>query len=335
MRGVPSGIEVVRHVPQHLVEGYRNGTIRLWGGDLRRFDGTIAGFLTEGSDLVRQLRQGTPIQPVQLLQAVGDAKMAAQIASGIGMLNLGVQVAGFAMIRRHLDGIAQQVGTVRAELEAVGHVVGWLEMAKLAELRADAGNALADAERAARQGECPLFQTARSRADHARRKLVELLREMDRKGRLVAQHRLFRELMGMAILLAAVEARCDKAVEGPAQAAADLAATVADLRQLSDRFAAVATDFRAAPRDHLRLGEAGRAELLDGVRRVGSVLGRLRGHATKFRLQALLALDDDGWEELTMPTDATLACLTFVGDDGAALARQLEALDAEPAASRV
>jgi len=123
MSGLPSGIEVSRYVPEHLVQEYLDGILTLWGGELRRKNGSIAGFLTEGSTLIQRVNEGLPIQPSQLMQAVGNAEFAAHLATGIGVVNLGVQVAGFAIVARRLDRIALQVEVVRDELRAVGEGV--------------------------------------------------------------------------------------------------------------------------------------------------------------------------------------------------------------------
>lgn len=333
MSGLPSGIEVVRHVPLHLVEDFRKGAVKLWGGEMRRLDGTIAGFLTEGPDLIRRAQHGSPIEPTLFVQAVGDAKLAAQLASGIGLVNLGVQVAGFAMVARRLDGIGRQIEAVCEKLRAVGEDTGWLRANALAGLRADAAHALAVAERAERRAVRALFDEAKSKADRTRRHLVELLDGMSAGGRLLAQHGLFEELTKMAVLLAATEARCDDAAEGPGQAARDLASSAAPLRARVDHLAAKARDFRSSPRELLLIGDAGREALKASVRAAKEAVARLEGHIPQLHLQDVLGLDAAGWTALvTAGQDHALACLTFSGTDGAALANEVSARRAGSAA---
>lgn len=331
MNGLPSGIDIVKQIPLHLIDGWRSGEYWVDGGTLRRMNGTFAGFLTEGPGLVRHVQQGLPIQPAQLMQAVGNAKLAAQLATGIGVLNLGVQVAGFSMVAQRLDGITRQIEAVRDELQTVGEDVGWLKAFVLAGLRADVGNAIADGERAARQGNAALFNDAKGKADHARRHTVELMREMVAHRRLVAQHRIFSELLNMAVVLAATEARCTLAVESAELAATDLVEAVAELRMLADQFRAFGTDFQKAPRDHLRLGQDGRSRMLAAVGAAGTLVGRLRGHATQLRLQSLLGLDADAWQKATsLEGDGAISYIKFVGDEGEALAEHLTELDRDP-----
>ena len=315
MSGLPSGLSVLRQVPQHLVDGYVAGEYQLWGGVLRRATdtgrGQIVGFLTEGRDLIRQMEQNLPISPQALQAAVGNARMAAQLAAGIGVLNLGVQVAGFAMVMRRLDRIAGQIEAMHADLRRIGEDVAWLRTYQLAELRADAQNAVATAERGARQGNPDSMNRAKTDAGRVRRLLVNLCNEMLVTGRAVGQRVLFEEFVTLWVLLVHTEARCDEAVEGAGQAARDLEASARDLRRLADGFRDQVRNFGRNPMALLKIGDAGRSETKRLRGRVSDLVGRLESYVPQLRLQDALGLGTADWQALVAPGDGgALTCIT-------------------------
>jgi hypothetical protein len=319
MSGLPSGISVLRHVPVHLVDGFASGEFRLWGGVLRRAtdpgQGQIVGFLTEGWELVRQVNQSMPIDAGALNAAIGNAQMASQLASGIGVLNLGVQVAGFAMVLRRLDQIAGRIDQLGKELRTIGEDVEWVKGVQIAGLRADAANAVATAERAIRLDDRTLLNQAKTLGDRVRRHLVKICGEMLDTGKAVPQRALFEEFVKLAVLVAYAEARCEEAVSGADLAAKDLSIGTEDLRGLSNSFRDQVLNFDSNPLALLRIGEAGRVATKEGVRRIDDVVGRLESYVPQLQLQHALGLDGAGWSRLVAPEDGgALTCITFEGD---------------------
>jgi hypothetical protein len=315
MSGLPSGVSVLRHVPQHLVEGFTLGEFRLWGGVLRRTGGPgkgqIVGYLTEGRELVRQIEQNVPIDSQALQAAVGNVQLVSQLTLGIGVLNLGVQVAGIAMVMRRLNRIAGQIDAVRGDLHAVGESVDWLAMERMASIRASAGNAIATTERGLRQGDRALLNHAKTLGDHVRRHLTLLCEEMLVTGRAVPQRILFEEFLKLGVLVAYAESRCDEAVEGPQQAALDLANSAAQFRALSNSFRDRVSDFARNPRELLTIGNSGRAETKAITRRTDDLVDRLESYVPQLELQHALGLDAAGWRALTAPEDRSyITCIT-------------------------
>ncbi|MFC3124341.1 hypothetical protein ACFOD4_04645 [Pseudoroseomonas globiformis] len=315
MSGIPSGISVLCHIPQHLVEGFISGEFRLDGGVMRRAagagQGQIVGILIEGKDLVRQVQQGLPIDTQALQAAIGNAQMASQLSLGIGVLNLGVQVAGFAMVLHRLDRIAGQIKAVRGELQAIGQNVEWLAIEQMASLRADAANAIATAERAERQGDRNLLNHAKTLGDQVRRHLLNLCDQMLVTGRAIPQRSLFEELMKMGVLVAYAESRCDEAVEGSKQAALDLTASVTQFRKLSDSFRSRISSFESNPFELIRIGNVGRAEVKKLARRVDDLVSRLESYVPQLELQHALGLDAAEWRALTAPEAGSyITCIT-------------------------
>lgn len=319
MSGLPSGVSVLRHVPQHLVDGFMRGDYRLWGGVLRRTvgqgRGQIVGFLTEGWDLMRTVDQGLPVTADALRGAVGSAQMAAQLAALTGVLSLGVQIGGFVMLQRRLNNLTRQIDVVHAELRQVREDVRWLAKTQIAAIRADAESAISTAERAARQGDRQLFNQAKTAGDRARRFLVTLCEDMLVNGRAVPQRQLFETFMQLGVEVAHTEARCDEAVEGAGQAARDLTTTAATFRRLSDGFHEQTSNFQRNPLALLRVGEAGRADVKALSRRLAQMVDRLESYVPQLELQHIIGLDSQGWQAMVTPKDSgTLTCLTTDGE---------------------
>jgi hypothetical protein len=334
MSGFPSGISLVRSVPQHLVEGYTSGEYRLWGGVLRRAvdpgQGQIVGFLTEGADLARLAEQNLPLRLDALQAAVGNVQMASQLAAGMGVLNLGVQVVGFAMVMRRLDRISRQIEAIHGDLRRVGANVDWLVMSDLAALRARAENAIATANRAVRQRDPHLLNDAKTISDLARRQLVHLCEDMLAGRRAVPQRSLFAEFVNMAALVTFAEALCVEGVEGAGQAAADLAENVADLRAVADGFRRQVSEFRSNPLELLRLGQARREETRDLAGRMDDVVRRLEGYVPQLRLQHALGLDAAGWRALVAPEGGGPLTCIVADDPNAGDLLELVAANLEP-----
>jgi hypothetical protein len=312
MSGFPSFVSVVRYVPEHLLAGYESGALRLWGGAFRHQNGRFAGYLTEGFELTQHVQKGLPIDPARLMQTVGNAQMAAQLATGIGILNLGVQVAGFAIIAHRIDRIAGRIEAVHDELRSVGEGVDWLKLSAFAGLRADVAHAIDVAERASRRQAHALYDEAKSKADRCRRYLMNLVGEMTKSSTLLPQHPLYEEFVNLTVLLTDVEARCDEACEGAGQAAKNLARSASELRRLTNSFSERVHNFRGSPRQLLRIGGEGRADIKAAASRVGGVVGRLESYVPQLELQDILGLDAKDWRALTSPEGGgPLSCISF------------------------
>lgn len=310
-----SPIEVVCSIPLHLVDRYLDGSLELRGGVLRHRDGRIAGILTEGQTLVRQVENGMPVSPEHLMKALGNAQMATHLAWGISVLNLGVQAAGFAVLARRLDCIADQMKGLRCELEQIGEDVQWLKLVTLAELRSDAANAMAMAESASYLNSTTLFSQAKWKADGVRRHLTNLLQGMIDEGRALPQCDLFVEFIHASVLLATAEARCDEATEGAGRAAKNLRSSAGELRRLARAFRGQMHDFGASPRILLRVGSKGRPALKTLASRGEDLLDRLESYVPQLELQDALGLDAKGWQKLTDPDgSALLACIISTTD---------------------
>lgn len=312
-----SPLRFERFVPQHLLDRYLSGELVLRGSTLRRAAGTggggqIAGFLVEGQRLAQQVQDVAPTVQ-QLTAAVGNAAMAAQLASGIGVLNLGVSVVGFAVIARRLDRLADSIKRLDAELRAQGEVLDWLQADALLALDADARTALSLADRATRQNSPHLFNDARTRAEAARRRLVGHLSVMEAKGTSLRQHRMHHEFLAMAALLAHAEARCDEAVEGAGQAAAGLRPPAAELEAAASAFTA-RLDFHRSASDLLHLGPDARGEVKGAARAMAEMADRLASYAAELELRHVLGLDAAAYRALLpFAGDNRIVCVSVEG----------------------
>lgn len=132
----------LRAVPDYLMAGVRDGTLRIYGSSVREVStGRIAGFLQEAAPVgnlaiqaangplgpldtamnAMQLAQGEMLrqgvqrleQGVQLLQVMGVASLALSAAG------LGVSVVGFAVMSRKIDRVQSALEGVAGDIQAV------------------------------------------------------------------------------------------------------------------------------------------------------------------------------------------------------------------------
>ena len=319
MSGIPSFIVVERCIPARLLDAFLSGRLRAEGGILRWLNGPgrgrIAGHLTEGWDLAQAAQSGTPLGLSQLTSALGNAQMAAQLATGIGVLNLGVSVAGFAMIARRLDRIADSILVLQDGLRQVGADATWLRTDRMHELRAEARTALDLADRGSRQDNQVLFNEAKTRAGKTRRHLAGHLHDMQASGSLLREDRLYREFLSMSALLALTEARSTDAVEGAGRAVLELREATAELRRASDAFGAPLRNFQASARMLLGVADR-RAEVKTAAAGMDALVSRLESYVPQLELKAAFGLDTAGWQALTMPEGSSgIMCVTFDGPD--------------------
>ncbi len=320
MSGLPSGIVLERFVPAHLAQFVRDGSIEVWGGVLRWTKetgrgGRIAGFLTEGWALAQQVSSNVPLDLSQLTAAVGNAQMAAQLASGIGVLNLGVNIAGFAIVARRLDRIAGNILVLQDGMEEVGTNVGWLRTDRMHEIRAEVRTALDLADRGARQRNPTLLNEAKTRAGKMRLHVAGHLHDMAAAGSMLREDRLYSDFVSMSVLLALAETRSTAEVEGAGQAALDLREIAVGLRQAADAFVTPLRSFQASPR--ILLEVAGRrAAVKNTGAGINSLVSRLEAYVPQLELQDALGLDAAGWKALTSPEGSSgVLCLTFDSQD--------------------
>ncbi len=305
-----SQLHVVLGIPAWVREGLANGTLAAWGGTIRDRQGHIRALLTEGRGLADLVGRGIPLDPSLLTDAIGHAQTAATLASGIGLLNLGVSVAGFAMVRQQLNEIADQLQNALAALAEIKEDVGWIRGFQMARVRGNIDTALDVAIRANRLGDRALFIDARSRAFETRRVLHHALSDMLTARRMLNHPEVFLGFVHASAVLAIAEARCDEAVEGPAQAGHSLRGALHDLRRHVDEFDLQRRDFAHDPATKIRLGSRGRGQVAAHAAEMADALRQMEGAAGPLALRAALGLTTERWRELTAPEGSGLVtCL--------------------------
>jgi hypothetical protein len=303
-------LDVLLHVPVHIRKGLASGHLTLWGSTVRDVQGRIRALLVEGRGLLGTLQHRRALDHRVLTDAIGHAQSAAQLASGISALNLGVSTAGFAVVRQQLDAIADQLDRALTVLARVEEGVCWIGSIQMAQIRRNIDSAFDMAVRAHRISDMLLFKDAKAKAFEVGRTLRHTMSMMIDERRAVARHEVFAEFARVRAILAVTEARCDEAVEGTSQASAALSVALNDLRDLVTKFNDQRRDFAGDPRTMVELGGEGRArvaacagELLVLTRQVEGVEGQLE-------VQAAAGLGADAWRALTAPEGSgVLTCV--------------------------
>lgn len=151
MIGAAAGQIFLRNVPEHLVQGVNSGAYRVFGSVIKEVaTGKGVGFLQEAAPLASMALNGASLGPAgaatevalgvaQVAQneairaGVERLEQAVSVLQGLGIANLalsasgiGVSIAGFAVMSAKIDGvkravlgIADQMETVSAKIDAL------------------------------------------------------------------------------------------------------------------------------------------------------------------------------------------------------------------------
>jgi len=117
-------LNVVFDVPAHVAQGLRNGSLERVGGVVRDSSSKqVVMWLQEGGSEVSKALVQPPLAGVQAL---------AKASSLLSAANLGVSVAGFAVVLQQLNRISEQIKAVEAKVDRANHKLddGWLAKLK-------------------------------------------------------------------------------------------------------------------------------------------------------------------------------------------------------------
>jgi hypothetical protein len=117
-------LNVVFDVPALVAQGLMNGSLERVGGVVRNASSKqVVMWLQEGgSEISRSL--GTP-------QLAGGARAAAAANPLLSAANLGVSVAGFALVLQNLNRISDQIRILEAKIDRISHKLDDAALAKL------------------------------------------------------------------------------------------------------------------------------------------------------------------------------------------------------------
>jgi hypothetical protein len=299
----PTNLEVLLEVPDRIREGLASGYLKPWGGTIRDPQGHIRALLTGGRAL---LQRDTPFDPKLLTDAIGHAQTAAHIASGIGLLNLGVSVAGFIMVRQRLDDIAGRLTQVLHKLAEVKEEVVWIGGLQMATIKAGMDAALDMAARAQRQKNHQLFNDAQTEAFKVRRTLHHAMENMLDRRRALHRPEAFLGFVQASVILAVTEAQCDESVEGVEEAGEALRQAARDLQRLVDAFDQQRRDVLHDPRTMIELGSEGRARIAAVSPELMAAVRQMEGTAAQLALREALGMTLVEWGAFAAPEGSGL-----------------------------
>lgn len=307
---LPRHLEVLLRVPEHIRRGLADGSLTAWGGTIRDQQGRIRALLVEGRGLEELARSGLPIDTNGLSEAlrgaIGHVETATNLAAGLSALNLGVNLAGFAMIQRKMEALAERLNHLLLSVAQVKEDVRWFGSIQIARLRADVDTACEVALRAHRTRDSLLFKEAQTRAHQVRRTLHHAMSMMAETERTIARHAIFGELAHANAVLCVVEARCAEANEGAGQALRVFNAAREGLDRVMAEFNRQITDFRVDPETRLRLGDEGHGQISALTQELGIVTRQLEGAAARLALQQALGMTSEEWSEWAAPEGSGL-----------------------------
>lgn len=305
-----SRLTVALELPQQFRAGLNDGTLQLFGGIIRDNQGRIRALLTEGRELAGLGGRGLPLDASLLTDALGSVQTAVRLANGLGILNLAVSAAGFAMAMRRLDGITDQLKGVLEKLEQMHEDIKWIRGFQIAELLGSFDSAIDMAIYAHRLHDRALFIAARRKAFEVRRILHRCLHGLLESGRALKNHEDVIRFMKAISMLAIAQAKCDEAVEGSGQARRMLHEALRDLSGLVAEFDRQRSDFSHNPVEKIQQATAGRKKLSERAAEMSVVLDELESAAFPFLVREALNLTTEEWQKQTAPPGSgLLTCL--------------------------
>lgn len=130
-------LEVVREIPQKVLDGLADGSLKEYGGVVRDRLGKIvchlvmpsqgeptAEQLTKIQDLLREQFSATSLRLDQIAQL-------SQIAAGLGVANLAVSVASFVILYRRLGTLIEISKSIEAKVDKANRTLAAIEHGKL------------------------------------------------------------------------------------------------------------------------------------------------------------------------------------------------------------
>lgn len=311
----PTIMEVNLFVPEWVRDGLIRGDYKAFGGTIRDLAGRTVALLTEGQGLTKLVQETGSIDPKVLMDAIGHAQTAMQLANGLGALNLVVSSVGFAMIRQRLRQIAGQVRVLTVGMQELKEEAGFIGGLQLATIRGEIDAALNLAMRGQQQGRLQTFLDAKAKAFEVRRKIHHTMTMMLNTRRALPRHEVFGELAQSSVLLAIAEARCDEAVDGPEIAREALGYARRDLGDLLARFATQKQDFASDPKTMLGLGSEGRRAITSLQAGLLTMEHQLDGIAGRLTVQASAGLNSEAWQAMTAPPGSGAVTCVVVSED--------------------
>lgn len=282
-------IRVQLELPQPIVEGLQDGSLKRIGGIIRTTDGTeqIVAHLREVGDLSKSAL------PSNILGTIGI---------GFQVLNLGVTVTGFLVIASRFRQLGLQLKEIENQLQilkALGEEVRGEERARR---QAEFETALEEAARGERLGDRAVLNGARAAAYKSFRHYGHLLAEMIESGSAWDQPDRFEVLLSSAALAAVAVGRCDWQVEGSKAAQTSLAAAAGDLSDLVAALRRPLEDFGYRPKVLLGLLPIQRERLRAKLIASTECCSRLAGHVAEAEFADALGHDWASWQQLSPET---------------------------------
>lgn len=114
-------------LPQHILNAIHSGGMKRRGGVVQHLNGQVEMWLKETGNWKSALEAiQTPAIPLQLASQMRTLQMSSNIVMGLQVLNLGVMVAGFAILGAKLSRIDTKLNLVLREIGRLQEEITWL-----------------------------------------------------------------------------------------------------------------------------------------------------------------------------------------------------------------
>ena len=203
------------NLPQHVLNAIRSGDMKRRGGVIQHLNGQVKMWLKETGrwkDALEPVQ--TPVIPPQLASQMHALQMSTNIVMGLQVLNLGVMVAGFAILGAKLNRIDAKLDLVLREIGELQEEFTWLNKRLDAAVLAKLVAAMKHAEWAERTGRLDELTSVRKSLVEAEVHYQLLLQALFDNQRAHKYSTLFASYYMLATVAGMAKVRLDALLDG-------------------------------------------------------------------------------------------------------------------------
>lgn len=265
-------------IPANLMSAWVEGKLKIVGATLRWVDGNlVAGHMAPVSEAAAESMSTT----------LGNLPGAmAALTPALQVINLGVNVAGFAYMAVKMEGLSRQITALSRQINFVATDVQTIRQINETSMTAALIGGVEEAARGERLHDVPMLHAARRELNRGFVHHLSMIPAMVQDGNAADQLAAVEVHLQRAVLLATTVARCDWLAEGPRESADWLIVADKRLRGVVNE---LQDSYRKNP-DYIDRLTKDKAPIKEFFDRARGLLGVLESHAAQTAHAARLGL---------------------------------------------
>ncbi len=302
---------VLFDVPEHTHEAIESGLLKRRGGVVQHLDGRVAMWLRETGRWAGGLESlATAGDSPALASQLGALQLTSTLTLGLQVLNLGVTVAGFAILGARLEKMAAEVDEMLRQSRDPRRA--WADARRNAQVLARAVAAIEQADWAERTSRLEELARVRGVLREAEAHYQLLLDAMLDQQRAYRYAPLFTRYFALGTIAGVSRVRADGLLDGVEAARAALSEVDRRQRDLARAYLEGLRDPRANPRV-LTLSPDERNQVKEGWQVLTEMLDRLYSYGTELDFCQREGIGLEEWASIGTEEAPGDAVLVFLG----------------------